>query len=45
MKRVPRRAAPVDQVAQVALGVAQISLDDNAGVRPIAEFRLGEKRL
>ena len=38
------RAAPIDQVAQIALGVAQVSLNDDAGVRPILEFRLGEER-
>ncbi len=37
-------AAPLDQVAQVALGVAQVGLDDDAGMRPIAELRLGEER-
>ncbi len=36
-------AAPGDQVAQVALGVAQVGLDDDAGVRPVAKFVLGEE--
>ncbi len=35
---------PLDQVTQVALGVAQISLNDNAGVRPFVELGLGEER-
>ena len=38
------RPPPFDQVPQIAFGIAQIRLDDDAGVRPIAEFRLGEKR-
>ncbi len=38
------RAAPIEQLTQIALGVAQVGLDDDAGVRPIAEFRFGEKR-
>ena len=37
-------ARPVDQVAQIALGVAQVGLDDDPGVRPIVEFRFGEER-
>ena len=36
--------APIDQIAQIALGVAQVGLNDDAGVRPIREFRLGEER-
>src|SRR5205807_9373981 len=38
------RPAPIEQVPQIALGVAQIRLDDDAGVRPAAKFRLGEER-
>ena len=41
----PAPPAPVDQVAQVALGIAQISLDDDPDVRPVAELRLGEELL
>ena len=41
----PALPAPIDQVAQVALGVAQISLDDDPGVRPVGELRLGEELL
>src|SRR6478735_3572005 len=36
--------APFDQVAQVAFGVAQICLDDDARMRPVLEFRLRKKR-
>ena len=37
-------ATPLDQIAQIALGVAQIGLNDDAGVRPIAKFGFGEER-
>ena len=32
-------ATPRNQIAQIASGVAQIGLHDDAGVRPIAKFR------
>ena len=37
-------AAPIDQVPQIFFGIAQISLDDDAGVRPIEKLRFGEER-
>ena len=41
----PALARPIDQVPQVALGVTQVSLDDNAAVRPVLELSLGKERL
>ena len=41
----PARPSPRNQIAQIRFGVAQVSLNDDAGVRPIAKLRLGEKRL
>src|SRR5437764_13364793 len=38
------RPAPIEQVPQIALGISQVSLDDNARMRPVTKFRLGEER-
>jgi hypothetical protein len=35
-------ATPLDQISQVAFGVSQIRLNNNPGIRPILELRLGE---
>jgi hypothetical protein len=36
--------APFDQVREVAFRIAQVGLDHDAGVRPVAELRLVEQR-
>ena len=41
----PAPPAPVDQVAQVALGIAQVSLDDDPDPRPVDELVLGKELL
>ena len=37
-------STPRDQIAQIAPGIAQVGLHDDAGVRPIAKFAFGEER-
>src|SRR5207249_4544239 len=42
-KTCPALASPRNQIMQIVFGVAQISLNDNAGMRPVAKLRLGEE--
>src|SRR5439155_18290494 len=39
----PARSSPRNQINQILFRVAQVSLNDDAGVWPIAKLRLGEK--
>ena len=42
--RVARSYQKPEDFAQIPLGVVQVRLNDDAGMRPIAKLRLGEKR-
>ena len=39
----PASAAPIDQIDKVVLGIAEIGLNDDAGVRPIPELLFAEQ--
>src|SRR5436309_7149145 len=43
-KTRPSLSSPRDQIMQINFGVTQISLNDNAGMRPVAKLRLGKER-